>query len=187
MKPEACPECGANYYHLKTCSKHLPGIAMLVGCHVTWCNLDPDHEGACAKETGPSVTVKEPALVRMEPEVVDKVAEPPERIWIEQRLSDGYCPSHWLSQPPVDIPGHDPMRGVEYARVTSQPKLIAPTRAEAEQYLKSIGVELREDRILWAQFLATHPSIIQINIASTIALEERARALRHRNEGKETQ
>ena len=58
---------------------------------------------------------------------------PPERIWVEQRLSDGYCPSHWLSQPPVDIPEHDPMRGVEYARVTSQPNEIEAALAELRE------------------------------------------------------
>lgn len=51
-----CDECGGPYYHLKTCVKHLPGVAMPVGAHTVYCNLDPQHRGACAKTEQPSTS-----------------------------------------------------------------------------------------------------------------------------------
>lgn len=49
---------------------------------------------------------------------------------------------------------------------------------EAKKYLDSIGADHRSDRVLWARFLATQPSVDQVHIASLLALDERRRAKR---------
>lgn len=48
--------------------------------------------------------------------------------------------------------------------------------ADAEAYLNSIAAPLTTDRVLLAKFLATKPTVLQINLATRIALEERERA-----------
>ena len=51
------------------------------------------------------------------------------------------------------------------------------TTEEAVAYLESISAPITEDRILWARFLATQPTVEQVNIASSLVIEDRARHL----------
>jgi hypothetical protein len=53
MSDDTCRECGGPYYHLKSCSKHLTGVAVPVGGHMVWCQLDPDHDGPCTVKDDP--------------------------------------------------------------------------------------------------------------------------------------
>lgn len=54
---------------------------------------------------------------------------------------------------------------------------LKATTEEAVAYLESIGAPITEDRILWAKFLATQPTVEQVNIASSLVIEDRQRHL----------
>ena len=55
-----CPECGAHYYHSKSCPRHIAGAAFPVGAHALWCKLNPGHAGVCATGKAPEHEMSEP-------------------------------------------------------------------------------------------------------------------------------
>ena len=49
-------------------------------------------------------------------------------------------------------------------------------RDEAIKYLESIGVATDEERVLLAQFLATQPTVKQINLCTSLAIQQRGKS-----------
>lgn len=100
----------------------------------------------------------------------------PERLEDAEALTDEQVAAVLRDHVWANIDLHSPLsRVVEQAIDRLTLRTSTTTTEDAAAYLESINAPVTEDRILWAKFLATKPSVEQVNLASSLVIEDRTR------------